>query len=192
MIINAYVFSAASGAFTTWNPADKSSLIDLSNGDLTATRGGTSGSDRMARAVVSKSSGKWALPILITTSGGGSIDLGIATSAANLGSYVGSDANGYGYDKNDGKVYFNGVGSAYGSAYGSGDMLELLYDATVGELRFTLNGSIQNGGTPAVTALTGSWFPAVSLFRSAVPADEATIGGTLSTYAVTNGYSQWA
>lgn len=171
---------------TTWNPADKDATIALSNGNLTATK--TSGSDRGLRAVSSKSSGKWCLPVLIDSLTTPAIDIGLAKAAATLGSYLGVDSAGWGYDSANGKVYHSNAGSSYGTTFGPGDVVEILYDADAGELRFTKNGTIQNGGAAAVSGLSGPLFPAVSIPTTG---NGVTIQNTRSSYAVSNGYSLW-
>src|SRR5690606_11857756 len=52
--------------YATWNPLDKSSLITLSNGNLTATRSGSNG-NRLVRATIANSSGKEYFEVTINT-----------------------------------------------------------------------------------------------------------------------------
>jgi len=171
---------------TAWDAAKAGSGLVISSAGLTCTN--TVGTDRTVLTTTSKSSGKWCLPVLIGKLSGPAIDIGLATTAVNLSSFLGSDAAGHGYDSGNGRLYTSGGSSAYGSTFGTDDVIEILYDASSGELRFTLNGSIQHSGLPAETGLAGPRFAAVSIGKST---DFVTIHGTLSSYASASGYSMW-
>lgn len=178
--------AAGGGSSVAWDASKMGSGLVISNAGLTCTN--TVGTDRTVLTTTSKSSGKWCLPVLVEKLSGPAIDIGLATTAANLSSYLGRDAAGHGYDSWNGRLYTSWGSYAYGSAYGTGDVIEILYDASSGELRFTLNGSIQNSGLPAATGLGVPRFAAVSIGKST---DFVTIQGTLSSYASTSGYSMW-
>src|SRR5690606_27738602 len=56
----------AVATYATWNPSDKSSLITLSNGNLTATRSGANG-NRLVRATIARSTGKEYFEVTVNT-----------------------------------------------------------------------------------------------------------------------------
>jgi len=71
---------------TTWNPADKSANIVLSNGNLTAAP--SAGGSVSVRSIFSTTTGKHYWEMTVGGSGGGQIDSwGIATAAASLTAY---------------------------------------------------------------------------------------------------------
>lgn len=173
---------------TIWNPSDKSADISLSNGNSTATKTST-GTERGVRALGSKSSGKWCLPVLIDRVTENGIDIGLATSSASLSEYqLGFDSYGWGFDSGNGKLYHSRIKVAYSTPYSSGDVIEILFNADSGELRFTKNGSVLASGAAAVTGLTGPLFAAISFKGNG---DGATIKGVMSSYAESNGYALW-
>lgn len=156
---------AARVSYTTWNSADKGSLVALSGGDLVATVSGSgSGGVRSIRSV---SAGKWYWEDTVTTLGSG-VGIGIATSSASLTHYIGYDTAGWGYF-NDGGVYSNTSLIISLSTFTAGDIIGVAFDAGTGALYFRKNGTWQNSADPAdgtgaaVTGLTsGPYFAAVS------------------------------
>lgn len=173
---------------TIWNPSDKSADISLSNGNSTATKTST-GVERGVRALGSKSSGKWCLPVLIDRLTENGIDIGLATSSASLSNYLGFDSYGWGFDSANGKIYHSGSNVAYSTSYSSGDVIEILFNADSGELRFTKNGAVLASGAAAATGLTMPLFAAISFKGNG---DGATIKAMISSYAASNGYALWA
>lgn len=160
----------------TWNPDDKGSIIVLSNGDLsmdTSAAGNWNG----ARATVGKTTGKWAFEI--TTRSTFQIFIGVGTSQSAVGpastDFVGHDAYGYGYYGANGQLYYNGSGSAYGSAYVAGSVITVIFDADARTLQFKLNGTLQ--GSPIdISALSGALYPIASIYANGL---DANFGPTL-------------
>lgn len=157
----------------TWNPSDKSALITLSNGNLTATK--TNTSYGTVRATESKSSGKfyWEVKIDVTESSTFSQFIGIATSAAGLYAGLGYDAYGWGYTfgSTDGAIGHNSVfTNPWGDKFQANDIIGIALDLDNGKLWWSKNnvwqesGDPANGTNPAYTGLSGTFFPAVTIY----------------------------
>lgn len=144
--------------YATWNSADKSAQITLSNSDLTAANS-SSGLYEGVRATFGKSSGKWYWEVEVES--GIDHTIGIANSTASMNDVeLGSDANGWGW-RQDGEKYNNGDQFAYGgSGYNAGDVIGIALDMNGGTLTFYLNGVSQG---QAYSGLTGTLYPAVTM-----------------------------
>jgi hypothetical protein len=142
------------GNYCTLNPLDKSSSVDLSNGNLTNV--GTT-TNVMCRSTIFVSSGKWYYEVTLATYSGNPI-FGWASSSANLASWVGNSTSSWGYAANAMK-YSNGGGSSYGASFGAGDVVGVAADLDAGTLVFYKNGVSQ--GT-AYSNLSGALCPAFS------------------------------
>jgi hypothetical protein len=159
------------GNYATLNPLDTNSNSTLSNGNLNISKSAASWGS--TRATFGMSSGKWYLEYTCTNdttnNANGQQIIGIGLSSASLGTYTGSDANGWGYSAYDGKKYNNqsggtGTGTAYGSSWTNGDVIGIAFDADVGTLTFYKNGVSQGN---AYTGLaSGTYFPMFGLFGS--------------------------
>jgi hypothetical protein len=175
--------SAASAAtYATWNPSDKSASITLSNGNLTAVQGGTNGVFQSVRSTIGKSSGKWYWEY--TAVGNGRM-ASIALSTAGLtATYLGADANGWGFYGGDGKKYNNATGVAYGTTFTAGDVISVALDMDAGTVIFYKNGV--SVGT-AFTGLTGTMFAGISNDTNN-DGFTANFGATALTYTPPSGY----
>jgi hypothetical protein len=145
------------GNYCTWNPLAKGANVSLSNGNLDASTSTTSGYGTVL-GTVGMSSGQWYWEF---TGGTGTlgVGLGIAEGSKNLATYLGADV-GYEYYSENGNKYSSAGGAAYGSSWGSGDVIGVTFDADAGTLSFYKNGVSQ--GT-AYTGLTNTpYFPAVA------------------------------
>lgn len=170
MIINPYLFAVVTppgggGTGTTWNPLDKNANITLSNGNLTAT-GAIGGSWRAVRGIASASTGikYYELVDWADSSHSGVFIVGIGKVGATLNSYLGSDANGWGWQFSNASGnprWNNNSQTTYGALASTGDVIGVLLNLTTGTLVFYKNGVSQ--GT-AFSSLSGTFFPMVSLF----------------------------
>jgi len=160
----------------TWNPSDKSANIALSSGNLVATKQAGGESYASLRATASRpatDSGGHYFEIVIT-SGSPSpfMQIGVATAGMSLAGSM-NNADGWCYYQEDGSKRHNGVNTAYGASWTSGDVIGVLLKA--GRLYFRKNGSWQGGGDPdaetgaAFSGLTGDLFPAAALYRASSP-----------------------
>jgi hypothetical protein len=184
----------------TWNPADKSANIALSNGNLTAQA--TSTADGGVRATAGKTTGKYYFEILWSSSlGGGDTGCGIATAAAVLSS-IGVSAVGAALVFVSGNVYFNGsnVGSA-GTMPGAPFTICVAADLGNSRIWFRPNGgNWNNSGTanPATNAggfniaalFPGSAaYPVMALNLNTTPTYTANFGATAFAQPVPSGFT---
>lgn len=151
-------------AVTTWNPSDLNPEVVLTGGDLIATFDGTGIGG--VRATTSKNAGDFYFEAIATgvLAGGGAI--GVASSAATLNNYLGSDANGYGITPN-GNVWHNGAVVAVVSPYALGQVVGIALAAAAQLMwqrvglglwnnNLAANPSTLTGGIP-VPAITDYW-----------------------------------
>lgn len=174
----------------TWNPADKSVDVTLSNGDLTATNG--SSSDwRGVRATGSKSSGKWYCEFTVGHQYS-YFRLGLATASESLG-FVGNSIYGYSYLETGSKKHSN-VTLAYGDSYIEADIISMAFDLDNGKIWWAKNGVWQASGDPAAgtneaySGLSGTFFPQVSFWGN-LNAVTANFGASAFSYAVPSGFT---
>jgi len=143
--------SATAANFCVLNPLDNGG-ITIADGNLTCNQ---TGADSMLRASFGVSSGKWYWE---ATLGNTKANVGIAKATAALSSYLGSDANGWGYYSVAGTKVNSGATTAYGATYTTGDVVGVAFDADAGTLTFYKNNVSQG---VAFTGLTsGPYFPA--------------------------------
>lgn len=173
------------GSVVTWNPADIGSGLVLSNANRTATGNGAAGTWRGARANRSVTSGKWYWEVRLDTMGGGDAFVaGIANASGTLMSYLGSDANGWGYIAASGLKVNNATTAAYGAAFAAGDVIGVKLDMDAGTLEFLKNNSSQGS---AYSSLSGPLFPAISCQQNA--SATGRFDPRDLTYAIPAGYS---
>lgn len=177
----------------TWNPADKAAEITLSNGDLTATA--TASMDSAVRATTGKASGKWYWEVTVGSPAQGDIHIGIGTILASVAynNYVGEDVYGYGYRFDNGNIYNDFGGTAYGNAYIADDIISVALDMDNGKVFFAINGVWQNSGDPvagtgeAVSGLSDTFFPMASIPTGGNYLT-ANFGASAFSYSVPSGF----
>ena len=173
--------------FAKWNSADKSTGVDLTNGDLTATLNTTGW--RGVRSDTSKSTvGKWYWEITIGEDGP-ERDMfnGIFGTALSL------DASPDGVT-NPCRIYYGNNGNktdgtaetvAYGASYATGDIVGVAWDAAGGTIEFFKNNVSQ--GT-AYSSITGT-FHAGFIANGNSQAVTANFGATAFTYTPPSGFN---
>lgn len=159
------------GGFATLNPADKGANLVLSGGNLTVKHN-TSGWQSV-RANVGKNSGKWSFEITQDAFGtGGSLILGLALSAASLSTYIGANANGWGFQPSATPqpfTYHNGSSTSV-PGYPNltvGQKVLVAVDITAGKMWCRTTGAAgwARGGDPALgTTPTISFTPGATVF----------------------------
>jgi len=101
------VSAASSGPFSTWNPADKLSVV-LSNGNLTYANSGST--NQGVRSTIGKSSGKLYFEITnVSTASRNDTGFGIATSGFTFTTTASAGATFWTLVAANGGVFFNGV-----------------------------------------------------------------------------------
>ena len=195
MMINPYLFTTAVTS-STWNPADKSANIVLSNSNLTATIT-TNTNSQGVRGTTSKSSGKWYFEVLVGVAGFSGVQIGVANSSASTSTTIGADTNGFSYDSASGKKFTNNVLTTYGSAFTNGDVVGVALDMDSGSIWFAKNNVWQASGDPvagtgqAFSGIAGSIFPATSLKSGPTANDTARFSTANQTYAPPSGFTAW-
>lgn len=186
------------GAGTTWNPADLSAGISLSNGNLTATG---PGSDSGVRSTTSRTSGL--LYCELTASSpftGGDTGAGIASAGASLTGIGGAGVGGI-VAFNSGSTYYNGSFQFTVGAMAAKTLcMSINLTAMRAWLRLNGTGNYNNNGTadPAtntggldISAVFGS-NAAFLLFCCNGNGSNVTINATGPfTYTVPSGFSAW-
>ena len=140
------------GNFCTLNPLNKGTAASSSNANLTYSCGANSA----ITGSIGITSGKWYWEIETPTA---RCLLGIINSSATLNTYIGVNANGWGYYGINGNKYNSGA-TAYGATFTTTDVIAVAFDADAGTLTFYKNNTSQ--GTAFTGLTSGPYFPAVS------------------------------
>jgi len=160
------------GNYATLNPLDFSCPGTISNGNLQYVQ--STLNPRGGRSTMAVSSGKWYWEV---TNNGGNNCPGIIRDIGALTSYIGSNADGWGYFI-DGQKYNNGTGTNYGASYTTNDVIGIALNMDAGTLVFYKNGVSQ--GT-AFSGLSGTMSPAFS-----------SSNGSAVSFTVNFGQRPWA
>jgi hypothetical protein len=181
--------------YTAWNPADAAvGMFTFSNDDLTITRISTNGAFRSARAVASKTTGKWYYETTINNASFNYV--GIGNQSANINHYVGGDANSWGFEDGTGKTY-HAAGASTWTAANVNDVVIVAVDVDASKVWFGVNGTWFNGGDPAAgtgavytNVTTDNIYPMVGSYNIG---NEVTsnFGTTEFTYTVPTGFTGW-
>ena len=163
--------------YATWNPADKSTQVSLSNSNLTVTSAATNW--KGVRSTISKSTGKWYWECTMYTVS--NIMTGISSINRNVYSYP--DAPNTATELyNIGTVYQPGNG--YSFAINHGDVIGVALDADAGTITFYKNGTA--GSTISVGTTASPYYASCSPYDSGLTAN---FGATPFIYSVPSGYN---
>lgn len=179
-------------ASTTWDPANKSADITLSNADLTATK--TAASYANVRSVLGVNSGKWYWELTFDDEGPGYTveEFGVGDNAIALGTSVGFYSTGYSY-KEDGQKGNNNSYVAFGSAFNVGDIISIALDMDAGKVWWALNGVWQASGDPgagtneAYSGISGTYYAWITLYDDTA-AVTANFGASAFSHSVPSGF----
>lgn len=139
--------------YATWNPLDKGTFLDLSNGNLTYI----TASNSSVRATQGKSSGKWYFEMMCVNASQKSTMFGVGTATADTLSYPGGpDGKSWVYFFYDGAKEASGTAVAYAPAPAYNEWVGCYFDATAGTVGFISNGI--NRGI-AFSGLVGPLYP---------------------------------
>ena len=158
--------------FTTLNPAALGAGITLSNGNLTATAGATSGVYHGFRSIAGHSSGKFfsEATLLNPMSAGDALQIGVSDALVNLDTYLGIDLHAAGTFGATDALYLNNNPVGTIGSYGiSGDIISQAVDLTAMLYWLSVNGGNWNanpsanpdtgvGGLPITALAGGPWF----------------------------------
>lgn len=170
----------------TFDPANKSSRITLSNGDLTATEDAT-GTPQAVRTTLQKTAGKWYAEFTIATSATG-VRLGIVNPSQSMTASL-SGANAYSYNQTGTKSH-TVDNESYGASYAAGDTIGVAVDLDAAQITFYKNNSSQTVAYTGITSASG-WMFAYSDNNGTGGASAVTInnGATAFTYTPPAGFA---
>ena len=184
---------------TTWNPADKSANVTLSNGNLSAISTSNAGGYGV-RGTSNRTGAKYYFEV--TVSGTISdVGIGVASASANVNT-AGSTTQAAIINVNGSYVYVNGsnVGS-YGIFFVNGDVCCIAVDLINNQIWFRRNGGIWNNnaannpatntGGFSISALTSPLYPWVFWNITTTPSITANFGATNFTQAIPSGFTAW-
>lgn len=136
----------------------KTSTVTLSTDSLSATMSATGEENAILNTWIS---GKKIWEIMAPLNANNAY-AGISNGSQSLTSCIGYSTNSYSYSWN-GYTWANGTPSPYGYVgFNTTDITTFEYDSAAGNLYIWHNGVNQLGtGVPAVTGLSGKWYPAV-------------------------------
>ncbi len=159
---------------STWNPADKSARITLSNGNLTAVGDGIG--HGTVRATQSKTAARgFSGSATVGTGSGVGIGFCNATQDMTTPGYLSSTTNGVAW-YGDGVVYYN-ESAALGpwTAYSPGDTVFIYYDPATDLLEGFVNGVA--AGTASVPGIGATFFAAYVSNNNGVFTADFTVDG---------------
>jgi hypothetical protein len=194
------VLAAGLSAVTTWNPSDKSGDINLTNGDLTATRAvATLGAYVSARGTRSRSAGKFYFES--TQEGDGQVAIGLANSSFSINGAVLGTSNSIAYWGHSGDLRISNTEVLYAQILTDGDTARVAVDFTNHRIWVskvgddwngspTANPSTNTGGADFTTGMTGA---ALNACCFNVPGQGHTINTGRAPFlgAVPTGFRPW-
>lgn len=191
---SADVTVAAPVVYATWNPADKSAGITLTNGNLTE-EGSDGGS---VRSTLGKSSGKWYWEIRFPDISNCEKTVGIANGSHDLSQACGDTADSWCYYGVTGDKRTNAsddsYGSLYGSTFGFTNTIGVALDMDNGKVFFAKNnvwqgsGNPVTGANPAFSGLTGTIYACIGSGLNGKAT--ANFGATSFVYTPPSGYTR--
>jgi hypothetical protein len=198
-------FTAGFTATTTcvWDAANKSANISLFRAATCAASWVSVSTWKAVRATTSHSTGKFYLEVIQGYVGNNGMVTGFGNASLNTANYVGSDANSFGYQSNNGGTL--GISGGWQSATKMGTVIQIAIDLDAKLVWARTDGSSNwnNSGTadPATGVggksytTIGALFPAVSLFGANNNATNWAVlnaGGFSFTGTIPSGFSAWA
>lgn len=182
---------------TTWNPSDNGGLT-LSNGNLTAAPNPSSSSYQTVRATNGYSTGKRYFEIHLDSAGDSVYgQVGVLGASASLTDSVSNSAVGWAYYQETGEKYHSGVAASYGSAWTTGTVVGCAVDLNAGLIWWSFNGAWiasgnpATGANPAFTGLSGTLFPATSIYANNGDTVTARFSSADQTYTAPSGFTAW-
>lgn len=203
--------SPASGgpATTTFNPADKGTLITLSGGNLTVTGGSSSNPNAgMVRSIASHSTGKFYNEFTITadTGFGFGCGVGVANATQTLNgtdsTRLGNTINGICAYSSSSDVFFNGTNVGSCASFSTGNTVGMAVDLGAQLFWITDDGTTWNAGGSANPAtgvggysfsgVTGAVFAAIDMSAdSTAGVGTANFGGSSYLFLTPVGFGNW-
>ena len=178
--------SATAANYCVLNPLDAYTNVTLSNANLSATFSAYTGFVRGTFAL--PSTGQWYWEGTVPTSDVRA-EFGIATFSQALGVDPQVAAGCWFYYSNGTNTYkySAGTGTLWGSAWVSGDIIGIAFDASAGTISYYINGALQGGGV-ATSGLTGTYAPMVGFGNNTSTAISVNFGQRPFQYSAPSGY----
>jgi collagen type VII alpha len=165
----------------TWafDPAYTSNIVDLSNGNNTAVDNDAGFANALGTIRLDNTSGNYyyMFSILVDYASNNGSFIGIANRSADVGNsnyFLGSDTNSAGFAFNGEYWYEGGVQSGSLPTWGTGDVVDIAVDQDDSFIWIRVNGGDWNNdptanpgnytGGLSTYALSGPWYPAVSIY----------------------------
>ena len=186
------------GNYCTWNPLNKSTNHNSTNGNLTASSSGGTSYGAIC-ATMGVTSGKWYWEMTYTRNGstnspviGFGNDLFKYTTPPD--GYLGSDLNAGGINVFNGNAAINATSTSYGSAIATNDVVMFAMDLDNRKFYIGKNGTWFNSGNPvagtnqwpySATIVGSTFFPAVNMFNDT---GDTNFGQRPFTYTPPSGF----
>lgn len=182
MIVQWLIASYATNkTYATWNPSDKSALVSLSGGNLTATS--TPVWWNSVRSTIGKSSGKWYWEIAFTWTDN---IIGIGLSTASLINFAWWDADWRWLYNANWQKYVSGSGVAYTTAFSAWTIIWVALDMSAWTLELFKNNV---SAWVAFSWLSWTFYAMASTNNSGT--QTANFGASAMTYTAPSGFNQW-
>ncbi len=199
--ISAAGFTVLPGVISTWDPANTSSLVTLSNANKTATSNSTSlGSTRGSKG---QNSSKLYFEVTAQQFSRAQPSVGVCNAGFTLTNSVGGDTNSFGISVSGSvwQEFYNSVPGLTSSALAAGDIIGVAVDFTTSPIQIFMhrNGTWFNGSGPAGTPDNSTFsngttlYPVASLSTFSTLIAQCTIntGGSAFAYTMPSGYFAW-
>lgn len=187
--------AAFADTFTTFDPANKGANVDLSGGNLIATKNNSAWQGtRSVLSVPASTQCYWETTINSGFGGGAAPGTGIGNGSATVSNYVWIDTNGWALNpvagssgSGTGKATNNSTVAYGGKTFSNGDTFGTYFDSGTGNLGF-----IANDGTDMGVAFSGlaadTYYAYVSMFGTGANWT-ANFGATAFAHTPPTGYS---
>lgn len=151
--------------YSTFDPAALGASLALEQANTVVYTTAVGDINRTVRALYGKSGYSWFVEFAAWGDGtiANLVSLGLVNDAASLSTYVGGDANGWGYRLAEGQIHNNGASTDTVTAGAKGDIVGVWLDVPDGATAtatWFLNGEAIHSET---LPDTGPWYPAASI-----------------------------
>jgi hypothetical protein len=139
--------------FATLNVLLPTTTVTVSNGNLSGVVGNAA--TKIFSTFLLPNTGQWYWEVVFSTlTAEGSV--GIAEVDCDLSTHVGNDINSFGF--RSGNKATNSVNTSYGSTYGTGDVVRVLWDGDNRQILFGVNGTMY--GVAFTVSTDKDYYPA--------------------------------
>ena len=166
--------NATTANYCVLNTLDGTNMgyITVSNANLTYSEAASANGWRAIRGTIGVTSGKYRFSVYGSIGFSSRMQLGLCTSATDLGSYNVSQNIGVQYNPYDGNAVVNGSATSYGSTQRITAVFDFIFDASTGKCWVAVNGTLLGGnpdagtGEMATFTTTSPVFPVTQAYGS--------------------------